>query len=190
MAFFQCVDKSWWESGWGLQRSKLLFVEFHGIKVGLYMYAMKMKCHHICYLCPGTTRFVSAHLLTSTTIFLHLWCSSGRPLAILLKYRPLYSLILSSHLFFCLLHLCPGAISCKILLQMPFDLSACPYNCIFFSLTVDRTSGNGPVSVWILLFTLMDRCLSGSYYLPYTAAIKLDYAYYKLNNETLHRLKK
>ena len=61
-----------------------------------------------CYLCPGTFRVVGAPQLTSATIFCHLRRSSAA-LWLLLKSRPVHSLMLSSHIFLCLpLFLFPG----------------------------------------------------------------------------------
>ena len=79
-----------------------------------------------CYLCSGTIRVVVAPLLTSATIFSHLWRSSAA-LWLLLKSRPVHSPMLSSHLFFCLpLFLFPGTVPCTTFLQRPLDLITCP----------------------------------------------------------------
>ena len=88
------------------------------------------------YLCPGTIRVVGAPLLTSATLFCHLW-RSLTALWLLLKSRPVHSLMLSSHLFFCLpLFLFPGTASCMIFLQRPLDLITCPNHRNLVFLTV------------------------------------------------------
>ena len=78
-------------------------------------------------LCPGTIRVVGASLLTSATFVCHLRRSSAA-LLLLLKSRPVQSLMLSSHLFFCLtLFLWHSIVPCKIFLQTPLDLTtSCP----------------------------------------------------------------
>ncbi len=77
-------------------------------------------------MCPGTILVVGTPLSTSPTIFCHLWQSSA-VLWLLLKSRPVHSLMLSSHLFFCLpLYRFPGTVPCTIFLQRPLDLITCP----------------------------------------------------------------
>ena len=75
-----------------------------------------------CYLCPGTIMVVGAPLLT---IFFHLWWSSVC-IWMLLKSRPVHSLMLSSNLFFFLpLFLFPGTVPCKIFLMRPIHQTTC-----------------------------------------------------------------
>ena len=71
-----------------------------------------------------------ATLLTSATIFCHLRRSSAA-LWLLLKSRPVHSLMLSSHIFFCLpLFRFPGrpTVPCTIFLQRPINLITSPNN--------------------------------------------------------------
>ena len=67
----------------------------------------------------GTTADIGDNLLPSLTV---IGCS-----LMLLKSRPVHSLMLSSHLFFCLpLFLFPGTVPCRTFLQRPLDLVTCP----------------------------------------------------------------
>ena len=67
---------------------------------------------------------------------------------------PVYSLMLSSHLFFCLtLLLAPFTIHCRIVFAMPEDLEMWPYHLSFLFFTIVRRSSCTPVAFWILLRT-------------------------------------
>ena len=62
---------------------------------------------------------------------------------------PVHSLMLSSHLFFCLL--APFADPCKIVFAMPEDIEMWPYYLSFRFFTIVRRSSCTPVAFWILL---------------------------------------
>ena len=65
---------------------------------------------------------------------------------------PVHSLMLSSHLFFCLpLLLAPFTVPCRIVFDMPEDLEMWPYHLSFPFLTMVRRSSCTPVALWILL---------------------------------------
>ena len=65
---------------------------------------------------------------------------------------PVHSLMLSSHLFFCLpLLLAPFTVSCRIVFAMPKDLEMWPYHLSFRFFTMVRRSSCTPVAFWILL---------------------------------------
>ena len=67
---------------------------------------------------------------------------------------PGHSLMLSSHLFFCLsLLLAPFTAPCRIVFAMPEDLEMCPYHLSFRFYTIDRRSSCTPIAFWILLRT-------------------------------------
>ena len=67
---------------------------------------------------------------------------------------PAHSLMLSSHLFFCLpLLLAPFTVPCRIVFAMPEDLEMWPYHLSFRFSTMVRRSSCTPVAFWILLRT-------------------------------------
>ena len=67
---------------------------------------------------------------------------------------PDHSLMLSSHLFFCLsLLLASFTVPCRIVYAMPEDLEMWPYHLSFRFFTMVRRSSCTPVSFWILLRT-------------------------------------
>ena len=67
---------------------------------------------------------------------------------------PVHSLILSSHLFFCLpLLLAPFTVPCRIVFTMPEDLEMWPYHLSFRFFTMVRRSSCTPIAFWILLRT-------------------------------------
>ena len=74
---------------------------------------------------------------------------------------PVHSLMLSSHLFFCLpLLLAPFTDPCRIVFAIPEDLEMWPYHLIFRFFTMVRRSSCTPVVFWILLQTsLFVTCL-------------------------------
>ena len=70
------------------------------------------------------------------------------------KIIPVHSLILSSHLFFCLsLFLFPFTVPCRIVFARPEDLETWPNHLIFRFLTRVRSSSYSPMAVWIFLRT-------------------------------------
>ena len=67
---------------------------------------------------------------------------------------PVHSLMLSSHLFFCLpLLLASFTVPCRIVFAMPEDLEMWPYHLSFPFFTMVRRSACTPVAFWILLRT-------------------------------------
>ena len=67
---------------------------------------------------------------------------------------PVHSLMLSSHLFFCLpLLLAPFTVPCRIVFAMPEDLEMWPYHLSFRFFTMVRRSSCTPIVFWILLWT-------------------------------------
>ena len=70
----------------------------------------------------------------------------------LAKSIPVHSLILSSHLFFCLpLFLFPFTVPCRIVFAEPEDLETCPNHLSFRFLTRVRSSSYSPMAGWIFL---------------------------------------
>ena len=67
---------------------------------------------------------------------------------------PVHSLMLSSHLFFCLpLLRVPFTVPCRIVFAMPEELEMWPYHLSFRFFTMVRRSSCTPVAFWILLRT-------------------------------------
>ena len=67
---------------------------------------------------------------------------------------PVHSLMLSSHLFFCLpLLLAPPTVPCRTVFAMPEDLEIWPYHLSFRFFIMVRRSSCTPVAFWILLRT-------------------------------------
>ena len=65
---------------------------------------------------------------------------------------PVHSLMLSSHLFFCLpLFLPPLTVPCRIVFAMPEDLEMWPYHLSFRFFTMARRSSCTPIAFWILV---------------------------------------
>ena len=72
----------------------------------------------------------------------------------LAKSIPVHSLILSSHLFFCLpLFLFPFTVPCRIVFAKPEDLETWPNYLSFRFLTRVRSSSYSPMAAWIFLRT-------------------------------------
>ena len=72
----------------------------------------------------------------------------------LAKSIPVHSLILSSHLFFCLpLFLFPFTVPCRIVFAKPEDLETWPNHLSFRFLTRVRRSSYSPMAAWIFLRT-------------------------------------
>ena len=72
----------------------------------------------------------------------------------LAKSRPVYSLMLSFHLFFCLLCLFPPfAVPCKIVSARHDERETWPYHCSLRLFMIVRRSSCGPVACWILART-------------------------------------
>ena len=74
----------------------------------------------------------------------------------LAKSIPVHSLILSSHLFFCLpLFLFPFTVPCRIVCAKPEDLETWPNQLSFRFLTRVRSSSYSPMAAWIFLQILV-----------------------------------
>ena len=87
------------------------------------------------------------------TISFHLDLFSAA-LVELAKSIPVQSLILSSHLFFCLpLFLFPFTVPCRIVFAKPEDLETWPDHLSFHFLTRVRSSSYSPMAAWIFLRT-------------------------------------
>ena len=72
----------------------------------------------------------------------------------LAKFISVHSLILSSHLFFCLpLFLFPFTVPCRIVFAKPKDLETWPNHLSFRFLTRVRSSSYSPMAAWIFLGT-------------------------------------
>ena len=72
----------------------------------------------------------------------------------LAKSIPVHSLILSSHLFFCLpLFLLPFTVPCRIVFAKPEDLETWPNHLSFRFLTRVRSSSYSQMAAWIFLRT-------------------------------------
>ena len=85
------------------------------------------------------------------TIHLDLFSAALVELA---KSNPVHSLILSSHLFFCLpLFLFPFTVPCRIVFAKPEDLETWPNHLSFHFLTRVRSSSYSPMAAWIFLRT-------------------------------------
>ena len=81
----------------------------------------------------------------------------------LAKSIPVHSLILSSHLFFCLpLSLFPFTVPCRIVFAKPEDLETWPNHLSFRFLTMVRSSSYSPMAAWILLIGNMVLLFSNS----------------------------
>ena len=69
----------------------------------------------------------------------------------LAKSTPVHYLILSSHLFFCLLFLLfPFTVPCRIVFAKPEDLETWPNHLSFHFLTMVRSLSYSPMAAWIL----------------------------------------
>ena len=68
--------------------------------------------------------------------------------------RPVHSLMLSSHLFFCLPCLLPPfTVPCKMVLAWPDEREKWPYHCSLHLFTMVRRSLHAPIACWILAQT-------------------------------------
>ena len=88
-----------------------------------------------------------------TTSFLHFSLFSTA-LWEFVNYRPVHSMMLSSHLFLylpCLLP--PFAVPCKMVLARPDEWETCPYHCSLHLITMVRKSSCGLIACWILAQT-------------------------------------
>ena len=65
--------------------------------------------------------------------------------------RPVHSLMLSSHLFFCLPCLLPSfTVPCKMVLARPDDPETRPYHCSLRLFTPVKRSSCSPIACWLL----------------------------------------
>ena len=68
--------------------------------------------------------------------------------------RPVHSLMLSSHLFFCLPCLLPPfTVPCKLVLARRDERETGPYHCSLRLFTIVRMPSCGPIACWILART-------------------------------------
>ena len=68
--------------------------------------------------------------------------------------RPVKSLMLSSHTFFCLPCLLPSfTVPCKMVLDRLDEWETCPYHCCLRLSAMVRKSSCGPIACWILAQT-------------------------------------
>ena len=87
------------------------------------------------------------------TIPFHLLLFSAAQVEIA-KSISVHSLLLSSHLFFCLpLFLCPFTVPCRIVFAKPEDLEMWPNHLSFRFLTRARSLSYSPMAAWIFLRT-------------------------------------
>ena len=95
--------------------------------------------------------FTMAVLYDFATISFHLVLFSAAQVE-LAKSNPVLSLILTSHLFFCLPFLLfPFTVPCRIIFTKPIDLETCQNHLSFCFLTKVRGSSYSPMAVWIFL---------------------------------------
>ena len=84
------------------------------------------------------------------TSYLH-FCLFSTALYDLANSRPVYSLMLSFHLFLCLPCLLPPfTVSCKMVLARPDEQETCVYHFSLHLFTIVRRSLCGPIARWIL----------------------------------------
>ena len=94
----------------------------------------------------GTTDHFATSLLNFPLFSTALWD--------LLNSRPVYSLMLSSHLFLCLPCLLPSfTVPCKMVLARPDERETWPYHCSLRLFAIVRRSSCGPIACWILART-------------------------------------
>ena len=87
------------------------------------------------------------------TSFLHFYLFSTA-LWDLANFRPVRSLMLSSHLFVCLPCLLPPfTVPCKMVLARPDERETGPYHCSLRLFTIVRRSSCGLIACWILART-------------------------------------
>ena len=89
-----------------------------------------------------------------TTSFLHFFFLFSTALWDLANSRPVYSLMLSSHLFLCLpCFLPPLTVPCKMVLARLDESETWPYHCSLRLFMMVRKSSYDPVACWILAWT-------------------------------------
>ena len=73
---------------------------------------------------------------------------------------PVHSLMMSSHLCFCLPCLLPPfTVPCKMVLARPEEWETCPYHFSLHLFMRVRRSSCGPVACWTLAHSLCTRCI-------------------------------
>ena len=102
---------------------------------------------------PFTARVVGAPQIVSKPVSsIFLLFSTG--LWDFANSRPVHSLMLSSHLFFCLPCLFPPfTVPCKMVLARPDERETWPYHCSLRLFTTVRRSSCGPIACWIFART-------------------------------------
>ena len=99
---------------------------------------------------PLTARVIRAPQMISvfTTSFPH-FCLFSTAVWDLANSRPVYSLMLSSHLFLCLpCVLPPFTVPCKMVLAGPDEWETWPYHCSVHLFTMVRRSSCGLIACW------------------------------------------
>ena len=105
-----------------------------------------------------------------TTSFLHFSLFST-VLLDLAKSKPVHSLMLPSHLFFCLpCLLLPFTVPCKMVWAKPDEREICSYHCSLRLFTMVIRSPCGPIACWILERTSYEHTYSGKLLEKYVKA--------------------
>ena len=106
--------------------------------------------HSFTFTCPLTARIVGplqVHDFTTTSLHFSLFSTALWDLA---NSRPVHSLVMSSHLFFCLHRLLPSfIIPCKTVLARPNERQTYPCQCSLRLFTMVRKSLRDPIACWI-----------------------------------------
>ena len=125
---------------WYLWSQKILLWDTSSLRYSILFYPITLEGRR------GTTDDFA-------TIPFHLDLFSAA-LVELAKSIPVHSLILSSHLFFCLpLFLFPFTVPCRIVFAKPEDLETWQNHLSFRFLTRVRSSSYSPMAAWIFLRT-------------------------------------
>ena len=141
----------------------MLQVEFHGLELIKLMALSQYSPDFIAVSCKSNVNSILFNPITFegrrgttdelATIPLHLVLFSAA-LVELAKSIPDHSLILFSHLFFCLpLLLFPFTVPCRIVFAKPEDLEILANHLSFRFLTRVRRSSYSPMAAWIFLRT-------------------------------------
>ena len=112
-----------------------------------------MGITHTCHYHHHHKYFNSDGRWGTTDDFLHFPLFSTA-LCDLANSRPVHSLMLSPHLFFCLPCLLPPfTVPCKMVLGRPVERETWQYHCSLRLFTMVRRSSCGPIACWILART-------------------------------------
>ena len=106
------------------------------------------------FIYPLTARVVGAPQIILQPVSPYYFSLFSAALWDLANSRPVHSLMLSAHLFLCLLCLLPPfTVPCKMVLARPDERKTCPYHCSLRLFTMVRRSSCGPTACWILTRT-------------------------------------